>query len=291
MKIKRKLLPYLLLIPTFLIIVVFIYVPAFNAFKLSLYKTTPFGNRQVFVGLKNFEQLFSNPAYHEAVRFTIIYIICSVGITIFLSFLMALLLTKELPGTKIYRTCLFAPYAISPAIAGTLWTFLLSPVVGFLNYAFVEMFGIQVDWLTSKPYAFFALLFATIWKMMPFDMIFYIGSIQSVPADLLEAATLDGAGSFKKTFKIIFPLVSPITFYLVIMNIVTTMFSSFAMIDVMTKGGPGSYTTNMIYKVYLDAFEFHKNGPAAAQSVILFFVMIVVTLIYFKFAERKVHYQ
>jgi len=291
MKINKKLLPYLLLIPTFLVIVIFIYVPAFDAFKMSLYKAGPFGNRQIFVGIKNFQQLFENPAYHEAVIFTVIYIITSVVITIFLSFFMGLLLTKELPGTKIFRTCLFAPYAVSPAIAGTLWTFLLSPVVGYLNYAFVQVFGIQVDWLTSKPYAFFALLFATVWKMMPFNMIFYIGSIQSVPSDLLEAATLDGASNFKKTFKIIFPLVSPITFYLVIMNIATTMFRSFAMIDVMTKGGPGSYTTNMIYKVYLDAFEYHKNGSAAAQSVILFFVMVVVTIIYFRFAERRVHYQ
>ncbi|AKI97526.1 carbohydrate ABC transporter permease [Kosmotoga pacifica] len=287
----RKLLPYILLIPTFVIIVMFIYFPAGTAFKMSFYKTSPFGNRMIYVGFRNFIQLFQNPDYLYSVRFTLIYVSFSVTITIFLAFILAFMLTRGVPGTRLYRTFLFAPYAVSPAIAGTLWTFLLNPVVGHVNYFFMQLFGVQVEWLTSKPYAFYALIFATVWKMLPFNMIFYIASIQDVSTDLVEAATLDGAGTMTKVWKIVFPLVSPITFYLVIMNIVMTMFSSFAIVDVMTRGGPGGYTTNMIYRLYLDAFAFQKRGPASAQSIVMFMIMIVITILYFNFAERRVHYQ
>ena len=287
----RKWMPYLLLVPTFLVIVLFIYYPAYDSFRMSLLRVSTFGNKTTYVGFQNFVNLFNNQQYIDAVKFTGLYVGLSVTLSVFLGFVIAMLLTKNVPGTKLYRTFLFAPYAISPAIAGTLWTFLLNPVVGHVNYVFMKLFGIQVEWLTSKPYALYALIFATVWKILPFNMIFYIASIQNVSADLLEAATLDGAGVMKKTWRIIFPLVSPITFYLVIMNIVSTMFSSFAIVDVMTKGGPAGYTTNMIYRLYLDAFTFQKKGPASAQSVIMFMIMVVVTIIYFAVAERRVHYQ
>jgi len=284
-------MPYLLLVPTFLVIILFIYYPAYDSFRMSLLRVSTFGNKTTYVGFQNFVNLFNNQQYIDAVKFTGLYVGLSVTLSVFLGFVIAMLLTKNVPGTKLYRTFLFAPYAISPAIAGTLWTFLLNPVVGHVNYVFMKLFGIQVEWLTSKPYALYALIFATVWKILPFNMIFYIASIQNVSADLLEAATLDGAGVMKKTWRIIFPLVSPITFYLVIMNIVSTMFSSFAIVDVMTKGGPAGYTTNMIYRLYLDAFTFQKKGPASAQSVIMFMIMVVVTIIYFAVAERRVHYQ
>ncbi|MGC9384503.1 MAG: carbohydrate ABC transporter permease [Kosmotogaceae bacterium] len=287
----KKWLPYVLLIPTFVIIIMFIYIPATDAFRTSFTKTSAFGTKEIFVGLRNFQQLLQNEEYIYSVQFTVLYVGISVTISIFLGFIVAVLLTREVPGTKLFRTFLFSPYAVSPAIAGTLWTFLLNPVVGHVNYVFMEVFGIQVEWLTSKPYAFYALVFATVWKILPFNMIFYIASIQDVSKNLLEAATIDGAGMMTKVWKIVFPLVSPITFYLVIMNIVTTMFRSFAIVDVMTSGGPGGYTTNMIYRLYLDAFAFHKKGLASAQSVIMFIVMFAVTIIYFRFGERRVHYQ
>jgi sn-glycerol 3-phosphate transport system permease protein len=287
----KKWLPYVLLIPTFLVIVTFIYVPAGDALKTSFYKTAPFGNRQIYVGFRNFLQLFQNEDYLYAVRFTILYVGVTVTLSIFLGFIIAMMLTREVPGTRVFRTFLFSPYAVSPAIAGTLWTFLLNPMVGHVNYVFNELFGVEIHWLTDKPYAFYAIVFATVWKILPFNMIFYIASIQDVSKNLLEAATIDGAGMMTKVWKIVFPLVSPITFYLVIMNIVNTMFKSFAIIDVMTRGGPGGYTTNLIYRLYLDAFVYQKKGPASAQSVIMFAVMFVVTIVYFRFGERRVHYQ
>jgi sn-glycerol 3-phosphate transport system permease protein len=190
-----------------------------------------------YIGLKNFTRLFSDVDYIYSVKFTIVYVVITVSITILLSFLIATQLIKKVPGVRLFRTLIFAPYAVSPAIAGALWTFMLNPVVGHISYFFQRTFGIQVEWLTSKPHAFYAIVFASVWKMLPFDMIFYIASIQNVPGEMLESAKIEGAGVMQRTWKIIFPLVSPITFYLVIMNIVTTMFSSFAIIDVMTKGG------------------------------------------------------
>ncbi len=287
----RKWIPYLLLIPTFIIIVLFIYVPAEYSVKASMQKILPFGRGMNYIGLTNFVKLFSNADYLYSVRFTILYVVITVSISIIFSFLVALLLVKKMPGVRLFRTLIFAPYAISPAIAGALWTFLLNSVVGHVSYFFQATLGIQVEWLTSKPYAFYAVVFATVWKTLPFNMIFYIASIQDVPEEIVESATIEGANALNRTWKIIFPMVSPITFYLVIMNIVSMMFSSFAIIDVMTKGGPGQYTTNMIYRLYLDGFLFQKLGVASAQSVILIVIMIVVTLIYFKFGERRVHYQ
>ena len=288
---SRKILPYILLVPTFLVIILFIYWPAVYSFKLSFYRITPFGNRMIFVGLKNFIKLFQNEEYLNALRVTAIYVSASVVITVFLSFFIALLLNMKVPGSTVYKLLIFIPYAISPAIAGTLWSFLLNPVVGHVNYFFSKVFGISVDWITSKPYALYAIIFASVWKVMPFDIIFYLAGIQNIPDDLLEAATIDGASSWKRTWKIVFPLLSPITFYLVIMNIISFMFSSFAIIDVMTKGGPGDYTTTLIYRLFLDAFAFQKTGIASAQSVILFTMMAVVTILYFTFGQKTVHYQ
>jgi len=287
----RKIIPYVLLVPTFLIIGMFIYWPAVYSLRLSTCRLSPFGNRMIFVGFRNFVKLFNNKEYLFSIRVTVLYVLLSVVITIFLSFFIALLLEMKVPGHTIYRMLIFTPYAISPAIAGTLWSFLLNPVVGHVNYLFSKFFGISVDWITSKPYAFYAIVFASVWKTMPFDVIFYLAGLQNIPDDLLEASTLDGANWWTRTWKIIFPLLSPITFYLVIMNIISFMFASFAIVDVMTKGGPGNYTTTMIYRLFLDAFAFQKTGLASAESVVLFVIMAIITFLYFKYAERKVHYQ
>jgi len=285
-----KTLPYLLLIPTFAVIILFIYWPAVSSFRMSLYKVSPFGNKTIYTGLSNFENLFKNPDYEKSAWFTLFYVSFTVIATIFLSFILALLLNQKVPGSRFYRTLIFSPYAVSPAISGTLWSFLLNPVVGHVNYFFMKAFNVQVLWLTTKPYALYALLFSSIWKALPFSIIFYIAALQNVSDELLESATIEGAGTLRKIWKIQFPLVSPITFYLVIMNIISSMFQSFAIIDVMTKGGPGGYTTTMMYRLFLDAFAYQKTGPASVQSVVMFLLMAGVTIVYFLFGERKVHY-
>ncbi|SDC94243.1 carbohydrate ABC transporter permease [Geotoga petraea] len=287
----RKFLPYLLLIPTFLVIGIFIYWPAGLSFRLSLFRTSPFGNRELYVGLENFIRLFQNPTYLQAMLTTLIYVGITVFFTILISFLLAQLLNQDIPGTRWFRLFIFAPYAISPAIAGTLWSFLLNPVVGHLNYFFNSLFGLNVDFLTSSPYALIAVMFASIWKMVPFALIFYIAGLQSIPDSLVESSFIDGANLWQRMWKIKFPLLSPITFYLVIMTITNAMFNSFGIIDVMTKGGPTGDTTTLIYKLYLDAFTYQNTGSAASQSIIMFIIMGVVTFFYFKNVESKVHYQ
>ncbi len=287
----RKWIPYLFLLPTFVIIILFIYFPAFNSFYLSFFKVSVFGNRKLFVWFDNYVELFSDPKFLNSFKFTLVFTFTTVFVSIFLSFFIALLLNQKVPGVRIFRTLIFAPYAVSTAVAGALWGFLLNPVVGHVNYLMARLFGIQVNWVTTAPYAAYAVIIAAIWKTLPFNIIFYIAGLQSIPDELIEAGKLDGASVWKRIWKIIFPLLSPITYYLIIMSIISAMFQSFAIIDVMTRGGPGDYTTNIIYKIYLDGFRFSKTGPASAQSVILFLIMVVVTMIYFKLGRKSVHYQ
>lgn len=290
-RVRRKLLPYLLLIPTYVIIVLFIYLPAYDSFYSSFFKVSVFGNRRIFVGIQNYLSLFTDKDYLASVRFTLIYTLSTVVISIFLSFFIALLLDQKVPGSRIYRTLVFAPYAVSHAVAGALWGFLLNPVVGHVNYLTRIFFGIQTQWLTTRPFAAYSLIFASIWKTLPFNIIFYLAALQGISSEVIEASIIDGTNSWTRVWKIIFPLVSPITFYLVIMSIISSTFQSFAIIDVMTKGGPGGYTTNMIYKLFMDGFRFQKTGLAAAENVILFFVMIVITIFYFVYGQKRVHYQ
>lgn len=288
---RRKLLPYLLLIPTYVIIVLFIYWPAYDSFHSSFFRISIFGNRKIFVGFQNYLSLFNDKDYLAAVRFTLVYTVTTVTLSIFLSFFLALLLDQKVPGSRIYRTLIFAPYAVSHAVAGALWGFLLNPVVGHVNYLMRILFGIQTHWLTTRPFAAYSLIFASVWKTLPFNIIFYLAALQSISSEVIEASIIDGANSWTRVWKIIFPLVSPITFYLVIMSIISSTFQSFAIIDVMTKGGPGGYTTNMIYKLFMDGFRFQKPGLASAENVVLFAIMMVITIIYFTYGQRRVHYQ
>lgn len=288
---RRKFLPYLLLIPTYLVIVIFIYLPAYDSFYSSFFKVSVFGNRRIFIGFQNYLSLLSDKDYLMAVNFTLVYTTTTVIVSIFLSFFLALLLDQKVPGSRIYRTLIFAPYAVSHAVAGALWGFLLNPVVGHVNYLMRIFFGIQTQWLTTRPFAAYSLIFASIWKTLPFNIIFYLAALQSISSEVIEASIIDGANSWTRVWKILFPLVSPITFYLVIMSVISSTFQSFAIIDVMTKGGPGGYTTNMIYKLFMDGFRFQKAGLASAENVVLFAAMMIVTIIYFVYGQRRVHYQ
>lgn len=258
---------------------------------MSFFQETFFGDKKVFVGFDNYIDLFTDSEYYNVLKNTFIYSFTSVGITIFLAFLISQLLVLNLPGTRIIRTLMFSPYAVSPAISATLWAMLFTPTAGLLSYLFQITFNLDVKWLTTKPYAMIAIIAATVWKMLPFDLIFYIAALQNIPDSILESSLMDGANSWTRMWRIKFPLVTPITFYLFIMNFTTTMFSSFGIIDIMTRGGPLNSTTNMIYRLYLDGFAFQDNGLASAESVVMFSVMSVITYFYFRFVERKVHYQ
>ncbi len=284
-------IPYILLIPTFLIVILFIYYPAVMTFKSSAYRVAPFGNRQIFVGFNNFQTLLTSGEYSQVVYTTAIFVTVTVVVGLIISLLIALLLNEKVPGIGIFRTLIFAPYAISPAVAGTLWAFLLSPAAGYISYIFLVVFKVQPQWLTTYPLALISIMVATIWKNLGFNIIFFLAGIQSIPQSYYEAATIDGAGATKRLFNITIPLVSPITFYLAIMNVIYTMFSVFGTIDIMTQGGPANSTTTMIYKLYRDGFVNYRTGFSSAESIILLIIMSVFTYLYFRFAQRSVHYQ
>ncbi len=287
----RKLISYLLLVPTFLIIGLFIYYPAVLTFQKSVYRVSPFGNRNIFVGLGNFKTLFTSQSYIQEMWTTLLFVAVTITVGLTISLLFSLLLNEKVPGIGIFRTIVFSPYAISPAIAGMLWSFLLNPVVGYVSYVLLNLFGIQSHWMTTYPAALIAVMVATVWQNLGFNIIFFLSGLQGIPKSYYEAATIDGAGAIKKFFKITLPLLSPITFYLAIMNITFTMFTVFGVIDIMTQGGPGNKTTTLIYRLYRDGFIYFRTGMASAESVILIVIMAIVTFVYFRFVQRKVHYR
>ncbi|ABX31444.1 binding-protein-dependent transport systems inner membrane component [Petrotoga mobilis SJ95] len=286
-----KYTPYLLLAPTLIIIALFIYWPAINSFLMSFYKISPFGDKRIFAGLDNYIKLFENEAYWDALKITIIYIVTTVIIVIILGYLIAQLLDNKVFGMKIYRTLIFVPYVISFTIGGALWTFMLNPVAGHVNYILSRITGESINWLNQVPYALISVIVASVWKMLPFSIIFYLAGLQSISESIIESSLIDGANVWQRMWKIKFPILSPITFYLVIMNITNGMFESFGIIDIMTRGGPLGSTTTLIYKLYQDAFFFQKTSLAAAESVILFIIMSIITFLYFRFGEKRVHYQ
>ncbi|MDK2812209.1 MULTISPECIES: carbohydrate ABC transporter permease [Petrotoga] len=286
-----KYTPYLLLAPTLIIIALFIYWPAINSFLMSFYKISPFGNKKIYAGLDNYIKLFENEAYWDALKITIIYIVTTVIIVIILGYLIAQLLDNKVFGVRIYRTLIFVPYVISFTIGGALWTFMLNPVAGHVNYILSRITGESINWLNQVPYALISVIVASVWKMLPFSIIFYLAGLQSISESIIESSLIDGANVWQRMWKIKFPILSPITFYLVIMNITNGMFESFGIIDIMTRGGPLGSTTTLIYKLYQDAFFFQKTSLAAAESVILFIIMSIITFLYFRFGEKRVHYQ
>ncbi len=288
---SHKSVPYLLIFPSMIILSLFLYWPTIQSVVLSFYRQAPFGSRRIYVAFENYINLFTDPSYLSSIGRTILFVTISITGGLVISLILATLVNQELKGIKIYRTIFFIPYAISPTVAGSLWVFLLNPVAGHVNYILDLLLNLQIPWLTNGFWAFTAIVIATIWKNMGFNIIFFLAGLQSIPDVVYESARIDGASTFKIFTKMTIPLLSPTTFYLVIMNIIFTVFQSFGIIDIMTQGGPADATNLTIYKLYRDLFINFRPGIAATQSVVLLFMVIVVTFIHFKFGSKSVHYQ
>ncbi len=287
----HKSVPYLLIMPSMLILSLFLYWPTIQSLILSLYRNAPFGSIKIYVGMQNYFTLFSDPAYLASLIRSALFVFITIFGGLIVSLMLALLVNKKLYGIKVYRTIFFIPYAISPTVAGSLWVFLLNPVAGHVNYILELLFNVQVPWLTSGVFAFTAVIIASIWKNMGFNIIFFLAGLQSIPDSVYEAAEIDGASSFQILKDITIPLLSPTTFYLIIMNIIFTVFQTFGIIDIMTQGGPADATNMVIYKLYRDMFINFRPGLAAAQSVILLGLVLLVTFFHFKFGSKGIHYQ
>ncbi|ODS50706.1 MAG: sn-glycerol 3-phosphate transport system permease protein [Halanaerobium sp. 4-GBenrich] len=258
---------------------------------LSLFKQAPFGRKRIFVGIQNYINLFQDPAYLNSLLRSTLFIIFTITIGLVFSLLLAVILNQNLKGIKFYRVIFFIPYAISPTVAGSLWVFLLNPVAGQVNYLLDLAFNIQVNWLTNSFFAFLAIIIATVWKNMGFNIIFFLAGLQAIPDSVYESAKIDGAGAITIFKDITIPLLSPTTFYLIIMNIIFSVFESFGIVDIMTQGGPADSTNIVIYKLYREMFINFRPGIAAAQSVILLALVIIVTIFHFKYGANNVHYQ
>ena len=285
----NKLLPYLLLAPQLAITAIFFYWPASQAIYQSVLREDPFGLSTQFVGLDNFRRVISDPNYVNSLQVTVIFSVATALIAMALALLLAVMADKVIRGKDIYRTLLIWPYAVAPAIAGMLWLFLFNPSMGTLAYL-VRSAGYNWDPLLNGDQAMVLVVSAAAWKQISYNFLFFVAGLQSIPKSLIEAAAIDGAGETKRFWTIIFPLLAPTTFFLLVVNTVYAFFDTFGIIHAVTGGGPGKATETLVYKVYNDGFVNLILGDSAAQSVILMIIVIGLTAIQFRYVERKVHY-
>jgi sn-glycerol 3-phosphate transport system permease protein len=286
---KSKWLPYLLVAPQILITLLFFFWPAVQALYQSVLLQDAFGGYSEFVWLDNFTALFGDPTYLEAFRTTALFSALVAFAGLALSLLLAVFADRVRKGASIYKTFLIWPYAVSPVVVGVLWMFLLSPSLGVLSHVLAWL-GIGWNYVVNGNHAMILIVIAAIWKQISYNFLFFLAGLQSIPKSLIEAAAIDGAGPVKRFFTIVFPLISPTTFFLLVVNVVYAFFDTFAIVEATTHGGPGKDTEILVYKVFSDGFKGGDLGSAAAQSVVLMAVVILLTVVQFKYVEKKVQY-
>ncbi|TAU80690.1 sn-glycerol-3-phosphate ABC transporter permease UgpA [Rhizobium leguminosarum] len=285
----NKLLPYLLIAPQIFVTVVFFLWPAATAFWQSFLRQDAFGFKTTFVWFENYRRLFADPIYINAFGHTLIFAILVTVLSTASALLLAAAAMRVLRTSRIYSTLLIWPYAVAPAIAGILWWFMFNPSIGIVAYMLRAM-GINWNHLINPDDAMVLIVIAATWKQISYNFLFFLAALQSVPRSLQEAGAIDGAGPVKRFWTIVFPLISPTTFYLIVINIVYAMFDTFGIIHATTQGGPARATEILVYKVYFDGFIGLNLGSSAAQSVILMVIVIALTAVQFRFIERRVQY-
>ena len=282
-------LPYALLAPQIAVTVVFFFWPAFQAVWFSFQLQDAFGLKTEFVGLQNFAELFRDSHYLESFKVTGLFSILVAGSGLAISLLLATMADRVLRGALAYKTLLIWPYAVAPAIAGVLWAFLFAPSIGIITYVLKGM-GIDWNWIINGDQAMLLVVIASVWKQISYNFLFFLAGLQSIPKSLIEAAAIDGASPFRRFWTIVFPLLSPTTFFLLVVNIVYAFFDTFGVIDATTQGGPAQATQILVYKVYHDGVKSADIGGSSAQSVVLMLIVIALTVVQFRFVERKVNY-
>nr|WP_316643889.1 sn-glycerol-3-phosphate ABC transporter permease UgpA [uncultured Roseateles sp.] len=286
---KSGWLPWLLIAPQVVVIAVFFFWPAGQALLQSIQRQDAFGTSTEWVGLENFRQLWNDEGYLESFKTTAVFssLVAVLGISI--SLLLAVMADRVVKGAGIYKTLLIWPYAVAPAIAGILWLFMFAPSIGIVSYALRAM-GIEWNHLLNSTHAMTLVVMAAVWKQISYNFLFFLAGLQSIPKSLIEAAAIDGARPWRRFWTIIFPLLSPTTFFLLVINVVYAFFDTFGIVDAATNGGPGRDTAILVYKVYYDGFKAMDLGGSAAQSVVLMFIVVTLTVIQFRFVEKKVQY-
>ncbi|ARE41980.1 Glycerol-3-phosphate ABC transporter, permease protein UgpA [Rhodovulum sp. P5] len=282
-------LPMLLVMPQLLITAVFFFYPAGQAIWQSLFIPDPFGLSKQFVGLENFEFLLSDRYYRASFLttafFSTLVTVVSMGVALYL----AVLADRLIKGAGTYRTLLIWPYAVAPAVAGVLWMFMFNTRVGVVTW-YLGLLGYDWNHVLNEGQAMGLVVVASSWGRISYNFLFFLAGLQAIPRSVIEAAAIDGARFWTRFRTIVFPLLSPTTFFLLVVNIVYAFFETFGVIHTITSGGPQQATTILVYKVYADGFVGQDLGSSAAQSVILLVVVSILTIIQFKYIERRVHY-
>lgn len=286
---KGWLLPVALLLPQLAVTAIFFLWPAGMALVQSLQREDAFGLKTEFVGLENFTELFADPAYLDAFTTTIVFSASVAFLSLALGLLFAVMVDRVSRGAGLYRALLIWPYAVAPAIAAVMWAFLLDPSIGPLAKALGRV-GIAWNHTIFGGQALALTVIASTWKQVSYNLLFFLAGLAAIPRSLIEAAAIDAAGPWRRFWTIVFPLLAPTSFFLLVVNIVYAFFDTFGVINATTGGGPGQSTTILVYKVWRDGFIGLNLGSSAAQSVILLVIVVALTSVQFRFVERRVHY-
>ena len=286
---NNKILPYVLVAPQIIITILFFIWPASQALYQSVLQEDAFGLSSVFVGLDNFKYIFTDPIYLNSIKVTLIFSFSVAGIAMSFALLMAVMADRAIRGATTYKTFIIWPYAVAPVAAAVVWYFLFNPTVGMISF-FLKAMGVDWNFTLNGRQAMLLVIIAAAWREISYNFLFFLAGLQAIPKPFLEAAAIDGASPGKRFWTISFPLLSPTVFFLIVMNIVYAFFDTFGVIHAITEGGPNAATNIMVFKIYHDSFESLDLGGSAAQSVILMIVVISLTIIQFRYIERKVHY-
>ncbi|MGB5985827.1 MAG: sn-glycerol-3-phosphate ABC transporter permease UgpA [Desulfobacterales bacterium] len=287
---SSRLLPYLLILPQILVTATFFYWPAAQGLMQSLMLSDPFGLRSRFIWFDNFITLFKDPLYLKSIVITLVFSGATALVSISLGLFIATMANRALRARAIIRTLLIWPYAVAPAISGILWLFLLHPSYGVVSIAINEWFGLAWNPVLRGSDALILVVMASAWKQISYNFVFFLAGMQAIPGSLIEAAAMDGAAPLRRFWSITLPLLSPTLFFVTVMNIIYAFFETFGVIHTVTQGGPGGATNTLVYKVYQDGFIGLNLGSSAAQSIVLMALIIVITVLQFKYVERKVQY-
>ena len=282
-------LPWVLIAPQMAIVLVFFFWPAGLALYQSVLTQDAFGTSSEFVGWENFERLLASESYLASFKTTAIFSVLVAVFGLAIALLLAVMADAVVRGATVYKTLLIWPYAVAPAVAGVVWLFMFAPSVGIVSYALRAM-GLDWNHLLNGTHAMTLIVLAAVWKQISYNFLFFLAGLQSIPKSLIEAAAIDGARPWRRFWTIVFPLLSPTTFFLLIINMVYAFLDTFAIVDAATNGGPGKDTAILVYMLYYDGFKALDLGGSAAQSVVLMLILIALTVVQFKFVEKKVNY-
>lgn len=286
---QHKILPYFLLAPQLIVIFMFFFWPAGQVLWQSFHLEDPFGFHSVFVGLENFRELLANNNYRRSFLVTAQFSFWVAFVGLSISMLLAVMANRLVRGALMYRTLLIWPYAVATAVAGVLWLFMFSPAIGVFA-AWLAKFGVKWNPHLNANDAMILVVLASVWKQISYNFLFFLAGLQAIPRSLIEAAAIDGAGPVRRFWSIVFPLLFPTALFLLVVNVIYAFFDTFAVIDLVTQGGPENSTAILVYKVYNTGLKGLDMSSSAAQSVVLMFIVIALTLFQFRYIDRRVNY-